>query len=196
MANYKEYTYDLILGRLLKDEGGYVNNPNDRGGETNFGITKDTARANGYNGRMIDMKIEDAKNIYRSQYWNKVRGDDLLAINPCLADWMFNFGVNAGTGRAVKFLQRALNLLNNRQVDYADIAVDGALGNGTLRSLQAYVNKRGEEGVKNLVVALVASQIAFYLDLSEKNQTQEVFTNGWLNRAATNLRKYVKAMDN
>ena len=43
MANYKEYTYDLILGRLLKDEGGYVNNPNDRGGETNFGITKDTA---------------------------------------------------------------------------------------------------------------------------------------------------------
>ena len=195
MANYNEYTFNAILERLLKDEGGYVNNPNDKGGETNFGITINTARSNGYTGTMRAMSIDIAKAIYKQQYWDKVKGDHLLKINPCLADWMFNFGVNAGPVRAVKFLQRALNLLNNKQVDYADIPEDGGLGQGTLSSLQAYVNRRKEEGVKNLVVALVALQINFYLNLSEKDSSQEVFTNGWLSRAATNLRKYVKAMD-
>lgn len=195
MANYNEYTFNAILERLLKDEGGYVNNPNDKGGETNFGITINTARSNGYTGAMRAMSIDIAKAIYKQQYWDKVKGDHLLKINPCLADWMFNFGVNAGPVRAVKFLQRALNLLNNKQVDYADIPEDGGLGQGTLSSLQAYANRRKEEGVKNLVVALVSLQINFYLNLSEKDSSQEVFTNGWLSRAATNLRKYVKAMD-
>lgn len=195
MANYKNYTYDAILNRMLQHEGGYANIPGDRGGETNFGITIATARMFGYNGDMKAMTLNHAKEIYRQQFWMKVKGDKLLEINPCLADWVFNFGVNAGTGRSVKFLQRALNLLNNRQTDYADIAEDGALGQGTLNSLLAYQRRRGEEGMKNLVVALVSLQISHYLNLSEKDNVQEKFTNGWLARAATTLREYVLAMD-
>lgn len=195
MNDFKEYGFNTSVERVFKAEGGYVNNPEDKGGETNYGITVAVARAYGYTGSMKTLPKETAKAIYKKNFWDKLRCDDISEIHPLLSDHLFDFGVNAGTGRAVKHLQRALNLLNTRQVDYADIDMDGAMGNGTLRSLKSFANKRGQEGLNNLVVTLVSLQLAFYMDLSEKNQSQEVFTNGWVNRAARKLRSYVIAID-
>lgn len=195
MNNYNNYNFDVSVERVFKAEGGYTNIGEDNGGETNFGITIAVARAYGYTGSMKTLPKETAKAIYKKNFWDKLRCDEVSEIHPLLADHLFDYGVNAGTGRAIKQLQRALNLLNTRQVDYADIAEDGAMGNGTLRSLKAFANKRGQDGLNNLVITLVSLQLAFYMDLSEKNQSQEVFTNGWVNRAARKLRSYVIAID-
>lgn len=197
----EQYTYDRIMDRILEREGGYVNHKDDTGGETNFGITKAVAIENkglwskyGWDGNMKSMPKAFAKEVYRLRYWNKVNGDALHRIHPLLADHLFDFGINAGTGTAVKHLQRALNALNRKQVDYADVGVDGALGQGTLRSLEAYVRKRGKMGLENLIVALVMMQWNHYLIITENREANESFTNGWLERAANKMITYAKEM--
>lgn len=198
-----QYGFEHSLERVFRHEGGYVNHPNDRGGATNLGITQQTAlkykslwAKHNWDGNMRTLPKSLAAEIYRIAYWDKVRGDALFEIHPLLADHFFDLAVNAGPGRPVKHLQRALNLLNDRQVDYADIAEDGALGQGTFRSLQAYIRRRGKVGLENLILLLVQLQCQFYLTLSEKDESQENFTNGWVNRANAKLRSYVLAMEN
>jgi len=92
---------------VLEKEGGYVNDPDDRGGPTNMGITFNTLKA--WRGTEIteqdvkDLKIEEARNIYQANYWKKLSCDDL----PSGVDLVvFDFGVNAGTARSAKLLQR------------------------------------------------------------------------------------------
>lgn len=195
------YGFERSVTRVLKHEGGYVNNPNDRGGETNMGITKTTANnykslwaKYNWDGNMKTLPVELAKEIYKKGYWDKVKGDHLATIHPLLADHLFDFYVTSG-GWAVKQLQEGLNLLNDRQRDYADIGVDGALGVGTLSSLRAYAKRRGKAGVERLVLMLVMMQANFYLNISRKSESQETFTNGWIERAAKKMRSYVLYME-
>ena len=60
---------EKIINEIIRVEGGYVNDPRDSGGETNFGITVAVARANGYNGRMDCMPRDVAFDIYSAKYW-------------------------------------------------------------------------------------------------------------------------------
>ncbi len=60
-----EMNIEQYLEELIKREGGYVNNPADRGGATKYGITEAVARANGYKGNMKDLPLDVAKSIYR-----------------------------------------------------------------------------------------------------------------------------------
>jgi len=64
-------TFDEVFERTIGHEGGYVNNPKDPGGETNWGITIKTARDNGYTGSMKSMSRLQAKEIYRVAFWNR-----------------------------------------------------------------------------------------------------------------------------
>lgn len=203
LSKYAGYGFERSVERVFHDEGGYVNHKDDRGGETNFGITVAVANANkdlgvskyGWNGKMKDLPKEFAKEIYRLNYWNRIMGDRVHALHPLLADHMFDVAVNMGTGTAVKHLQEALNLLNNKQTHYADIAVDGAMGVGTFNSLKAFANKRGIAGLELLVLTLNAMQAERYLNISRKNESQESFTFGWLTRYSKKTRSYVLAMD-
>ena len=61
-----EMNIEQYLDELIKREGGYVNNPADRGGATKYGITEAVARANGFKGNMKDLPLEVAKAIYKS----------------------------------------------------------------------------------------------------------------------------------
>lgn len=64
---------EQYLEELIKREGGYVNNPADRGGATKYGITQAVARENGWNGNMKDLPLEFAKSIYKNNTgWNRV----------------------------------------------------------------------------------------------------------------------------
>lgn len=165
-----------IINEIIRVEGGYVDDPSDSGGETNFGITVAVARANGYNGRMIDMPRQVAFDIYAFKYWDKVKGDDLALISHDLAEEVVDTGVNMGTGRASKFLQRALNAMNKRGTLYCDIAADGQVGGQTITALKQYAKRRD---VKTLVKMLNCMQGAFYINLAERREKDERFINGW-----------------
>ena len=61
-----EMNIEKYLDELIKREGGYVNNPADRGGATKYGITEAVARTNGFKGNMRDLPLDVAKAIYKS----------------------------------------------------------------------------------------------------------------------------------
>jgi len=175
--NIKQY-----LEGLIKREGGYVNNPADRGGAIKYGITESVARSNGYKGNMQDLPIEAAKTIYRKQYWISPRVDQFNTISSAVAEELLDTGVNCGTSFAKPLLQRALNLLKNQgKAGWPDLTVDGIYCPATLNGLKTYMAKRGKEGEKVLVRVLNIMQGQHYIEICERNPAQEQFFYGWIN---------------
>jgi lysozyme family protein len=166
-----------VIDEIIAVEGGYVDDPSDSGGETNFGITVAVARASGYNGHMVSMPRAVAFSIYSAKYWDAVKADQLLELAPSIAEEVVDSGVNMGIGRAGKLLQRSLNVLNKRGGLYNDITVDGEIGPGTLTALAAYLATRDES---TLLKALNCLQGAFYIELAERREKDERFIYGWL----------------
>ncbi|WP_343518083.1 glycosyl hydrolase 108 family protein [Sphingomonas sp.] len=172
-------TINGIIEDVLANEGGYVNDPRDAGGETMYGITIATARANGYQGKMRDLPRETAFDIYRRRYVVAPGFDQIATISAPIAAELVDTGVNMGPVVAAKFLQRALNALNNQGKDFADLAVDGQAGANTRRALNAFLNKRGAEGEAVMLAALNALQGERYISLGEARQANEAFMFGW-----------------
>lgn len=176
-----EMNIEQYLEELIKREGGYVNNPADRGGATKYGITEAVARENGYKGNMKDLPLEVAKAIYKKQYWTAPRFDQVNYISSLIAEELLDTGVNCGTSFAKPLLQRALNLLNNQgKAGWSDLAVDGIYGPATLNALKTYLAKRGKEGEKVLVRVLDIMQGQRYIEICERNPMQEQFFYGWI----------------
>lgn len=153
--------YDRCLRIILHHEGGYVNHPKDPGGETNLGVTKRVYEEWGGTKDMKDLTVEDVAPIYYKNYWNRVRADDLPAgLDLCV----FDFGVNAGTGRSAKFLQRLVGT-----------TVDGGIGPATIGAVNIYVQT---EGIEATIEAFQNSRQEYYESLS----TFETFGRGWTRR--------------
>ncbi len=166
-------------------EGGFVDDPRDSGGATNFGITERVARANGYTGLMPDMTIEFARSVYKQQYWDTLRLDEIAELSESISAEMFDTGVNCGIAVAGKFLQRSLNALNRESRDYPDMTVDGIVGPMTVSALRSYLAKRSSGGEIVMLRALNALQGERYIVLAETRQKDEAFVFGWmLNRVA------------
>lgn len=166
-----------IIDGIIKTEGGYVNDPSDSGGPTRYGITEETARENGWAGHMHELPRSLAFDIYSARYWDSVRGDDLLKFDADVAREVVDTGVLMGPHRAAVFLQRCLNVFNDRQALYYDVATDGRIGPATLRALGEYLSDR--EAVV-LVRALNVLQGAALIELAEKREKDERFAYGWL----------------
>lgn len=111
--------FEEAFQRVVGHEGGYVNDPADRGGETKFGISKRAYPAL----NIAALTLADARAIYRRDYWDLCRCD--LMPEP-LAFAVFDLAVNAGRHAATKDLQLALGLIP-----------DGVLGPDTLAALHA-----------------------------------------------------------
>ena len=171
-----------IIDRIIETEGGYVNDPNDAGGETNFGITRAVAKANGYYGAMQTMPRSVALDIYCEKYWDSVKAGSVSLLSEAIAEEMVDTAVNMGPSRAVQFLQRSLNVLNKGGRLYDDLLADSIIGPTTLAALSLYLRKRDEIV---LLRALNSLQGAFYIELAERRGTDEAFLYGWLkNRVA------------
>jgi lysozyme family protein len=174
-----------MLAALLKREGGYVNNPADKGGPTRYGITQQTARAFGYVGDMRMLPQDVATNIYRQQYWIDPKFYDVSLRYPRLGEKLFDCGVNMGPKVASRFLQRGLNGLNRAATEYPDMPEDGQIGNMTLAALDTYKQRRGDAGEAVLIKAVNCQQGVRYLEICERDHHQEEFLYGWLaNRVA------------
>lgn len=168
-----------IIDDVINAEGGYVNDPDDPGGETNWGITIKVARENMYLDEMAHMPRSFAEHIYRDKYVIKPKFDLILAHSELIAAEVVDTGVNCGPKTASKFLQETLNLFNNNAKYYPDLVVDGSIGPATISALAAFLNKRGEEGEHVLWFTLNCRQVSYYSSLN-----MEKYTYGWiLNRA-------------
>ena len=153
--------YDKCLETILHHEGGYVNHPKDPGGETNLGVTKRVYLEHGGTKDMKDLTVEDVAPIYKKGYWDKMKGDDLPGgLDLCV----FDFGVNAGPGRAAKYLQTMIGTV-----------ADGGIGPNTLKAIAEYVEKHGiEKSIENYQEA----RQSYY----EKLNTFGTFGRGWTRR--------------
>ncbi len=169
--------FETIMKRLLNIEGEFSDHPSDSGGKTRWGITKAVARANGYTGKMQDLPIETAMHIYRTQYWDLMRLDDM---HYSVAYEMMDIGINMGISRAGRFFQCTLNVFNQKGKWYSDIVEDGIIGPMTIAAMRRYVQKRGGEGIKVLAAALNAVQGSEYIDLAATYEKNEDFVYGWL----------------
>lgn len=184
----KAYPMNLsdTVTMLMEREGGYTNNPDDHGGETIYGITLQVARAFGYAGPMWDMPRETAAKIYKERYWFQPGWDKVAVMSEAIAEELLDTGVNMGPGIAGKFLQRALNVLNQQDKLYPTIGVDGVVGRMSLAALQTFLGARGADGEKVLLRMLNAQQSVRYMELAEANPNQETFEFGWqLNRVGS-----------
>jgi len=169
---------DNIINDIIRVEGGYVNDSHDSGGATNFGITEAVARSYGYTGDMRDLPRETAYDIYSAKYWDAVRADDIVELSEAVAAEVVDTSVNMGPRRAGKFLQRSLNVLNNRGSSYPDLVVDGNIGPASISAITSYLNTRTDD---ILVKMLNCLQGAFYVDLAERREKDEAFIYGWFN---------------
>ena len=172
---------DSLIEALLDREGGYVDNPADKGGPTCFGITEAVARAHGYAGPMRQLPREQAAAIYRRLYWLRPRLDEIAVRSWRVAAELFDTGVNMGPAVAITFLQRALTALNRNATDYPDLTPDGRVGPATLAALDAFLRIRGRtSGETVLLRALEALQGERYVRLAERRPANEAFLYGWL----------------
>jgi lysozyme family protein len=99
-------TFDDAFDRLIGHEGGYVNDPNDPGGETKWGISKRS-----YPHLHIGtLTREDARAIYKRDFWDRIDADRMY---DGVAFQCFDFAVNSGIGTAVRYLQRAVGVADD-----------------------------------------------------------------------------------
>jgi lysozyme family protein len=165
---------NALIDDVIKREGGYVNHPHDKGGETNWGITVAVARANGYQGPMKQLPRATAVQIYRKLYWEAPGFDKVAAIYPRVGAELFDTGINMGQSVAGRFLQRALNAFQD-----AGLAQDGRVGPATIRALEGFKRVRKAPGEQVMVAALDCLQGARYIELVEGRQKNRSFVFGW-----------------
>lgn len=178
-------TVASVINKLIEREGGYSDNPADRGGKTRWGVTEAVARAHGYMGDMKEIPQETAFNIYLDAFYVGPWFNRVSTISFVIAIELLDCGVNSGPPIAAAFLQRTLNAFNNQAKMYPDVVADGHIGPVTLTALSAFLKLRGLEGEGVLLRAMQCLRGAHYIELAEKNPSQETFVYGWLkNRVA------------
>ena len=151
--------FDDIIEVVLHHEGGYVNDPKDPGGETNFGIAKRSHPD-------VDIKNltkDGAKEIYKEVYWD---GNKVESLSEELRHIYFDMWVNQGRGRAVKILQQAANAKG------AGLKVDGGMGPKTIAAMDGVELQR-----------VRAYRVKYYADLVTRKPDLEKFYFGWFRRA-------------
>ena len=153
-SNFKE-----CLDLVLKSEGGWVNNPQDPGGETNLGVTKRVWEE--YVGHPVEslkkLTKEDVAPLYEQKYWRPCYGEVL----PRGLDFVvFSMGINAGPGRSIKLLQSSVGCVP-----------DGVIGPATRRLIS-------DSNSATLIAKFSESRREYYRSL----KTFPIFGKGWLAR--------------
>ena len=105
----KTVMFDILIAKILLHEGGYVNDPDDAGGETKYGITK----ARYPNLDIKNLTPMQAIAIYKKDFYIPMKIEEINDIN--LAMQYFDMGVNAGISNAKAILDKAKVIYNNSE---------------------------------------------------------------------------------
>ena len=177
MANFHQ-----AFEETMKAEGGYVNDPDDPGGETYKGIAR--WRNPKWNGWInIDLlktksnfpKILDSdeplqkkvQDLYEANYWDKVLGDELTDQD--IAESIFDFAVNAGPRTSSKLAQITVGA-----------KADGVIGPATLEKINA-------DDKRAFLAVFALAKIGRYVNICEKRQKSRKFFFGWVRRTLEGL---------
>lgn len=171
-----------IIAAVFAVEGGYVNHPNDPGGETIYGITEAVARECGYRGSMKDMPKSFAFSCYNDKYVVKPGFFPLVEIDEVVAEEVIDTGVNMGPPRPSRFFQRAVN-----EVCGSTLTVDGKIGARTLDTWRSCRERVGRPACVSVLNSLDRQQAAEYARLVGVNPKLKVFYRGWLNHRINNV---------
>jgi len=164
---------EIALDEMFPNEGGYVNDPDDPGGETKFGISKRSYP----NEDIAGLTVDRAAEIYERDYWRPFLG----VVNPRIKIELFDTAVNAGVGSAVRIAQRACNVLRNGSRSVG-LAVDGNLGPNTLAEINRWGSVDDGHGPgSGLYRTMTLFQGTHYLNLAE-NRGMAKFFRGWTKR--------------
>lgn len=156
---------------ILKWEGGFVNDPVDKGGETNMGVTIGTWRSVGYDKDGDgDIDVDDLRlltredvieRVLRPHYWNRWRADEIhnQSVANILVDWVWASGAHG-----IRRPQRILG-----------VTADGIVGPKTLAAVNSMDPMELHFRIKN-------DRIRFIDEICKANPSQELFRRGWLNR--------------
>jgi len=169
--------FNSAYSATMKAEGGYVNDPKDPGGETYKGVARnrnskwdgwvliDLAKREGNFPASLNENLplqNKIKAFYESNYWDKVRGDDITDQH--VAESIFDFAVNAGTGTSSK---RAQAVVNAEQ--------DGVIGPTTLKMINA-------EDPRAFLAIFALHKIRYYTEICDRRQDSKKFFFGWVKR--------------
>ena len=154
-----------IIDMVLEHEGGYVNHPNDPGGETKYGISKRAYP----NVNIAELTKDEAAEIYYEDYWSKIKGNDLPLAIACV---VMDYGVNSGISRASKALQSACGLADP----------DGIIGPHTLHIVWATVKNDNNEVLESQIERLVKEVTKKRQDFVRALSIYETFGKGWERR--------------
>ena len=155
--------FEQCFALVIKNEGGYVDNPADPGGATNLGCTKTTWETwVGHPVTKDNIKALMPNNVmplYKKKYWDTIKGDNL----PMGVDYaVFDFAINSGPSRAVKTLQSVLG-----------VAADGQIGPATMDAFET-ANSR------EIATKVCEARLAFLQSLP----TYGTFGKGWSRRVS------------
>ena len=180
------YTVDELALEIVAREGGFVDNPNDPGGATNFGVTIHTMRALGLDlDRDGDIDTDDVKlltadqavGIFKKNYYEKPK---ISMLPEAIQASVFDMQVNAGS-RAVRLLQQAVN-----DAGFGPIGVDGRIGKNTAGAV-----KRAVDAIAvGFIDAYGIARRDYYYRIADRNRKLRVFARrksggkgGWIRRA-------------
>jgi len=169
---------DDILEFTLKNEGAYSNHPNDRGGETYWGVTREYALAHGVDGKVT-------KKQAKKMYMEDAIKHGVFYLDPASALYVFDACVLFGFKRAVSWFQHAINLVAGRRV----INDDGYIGQKTISAYES-VDK------KAVIDMLHKRILQHHVVTAQRNQKQRVFLRGWLNRAERRYKEFLENLNN
>lgn len=189
MADF-EKAYRITMAH----EGGYVDDPDDAGGETYKGISR-KYNPSWFGWDVIDSYSSDddfpqclnndgelqeyVMDFYKEHYWDVNRLDEI--DSQMIATEMFDTGVNMGVRRASKFFQEALNYLNRNEKNFTDLVVDGVIGPATFNAFD-YIMRYDDVDVLMTIMNVLQGQ--HYLNYMKKSPTQEKYARGWFKRVS------------
>jgi len=172
--------FKAAIENLFRQEGGYVNDPQDKGGATKYGISLNFLKSLGKRGDINndnvvnenDIKIIDkntAIEIYKKEFWDKYGFHRIN--NEIIAETLFDFSVNMGSKSAIKLIQKALNLHDSKQLSKEN----GVLDDQTIFLINI-------SNPLKLMLFFRAVVSWHYIQITEKDSSQKKFIYGWLKR--------------